>query len=693
MKPIGWSNDFVALEGAAPALPQIQQVDGGRAQWIVVLWYGGVAPGIAAWVFDRDEFFARLKATRIPYQPGTQATLAEVFALRELACSTVLTGGPRPTVDVRPGRRSTTPLRTGERYVDLSTIVGDESDYEEVHAVGAPGMAVGKPGRASRFAPRAALRRAPPVTRGRPASMSPPPPPHRTRGAAPAPAPPIARATADEGTTPTRYPSIEPQGDVQAGLPISLVVDLLREESATTFGAAMFPEQAADWQAFPVEVALQSPDIDFDANGLATLTVRRNAASIAATVTGRVHTGLPPGHAIDVTARFLYGTRHCGKAARRLVVHGLPMPAPPADPGEVAVQVDRDAAQPDLTIYITLLDKTAPGRLQWLMVFRSFPGCPANIVGNLDLGHKPEVEATQLFNQFAKLQRGAHRESIEGFGELLWDKSPPQFQAIYWALCDRLMRTLAIQFVSDDPHLPWELMKPYRDGEQHEPIALRHAVGRWIVRRAGHMPNRLPKGKLLAMAPHYGIGLELPLAEAAAQALVDKLGAQRLPGTRKDLLALLETPPPDPVALLYFNGHGAFAADAAGISRLKLEDAGELTALEVGRQKVRLGERDGTLVFLNACEVGATGSVLGNVGGWADAFLGRRFGALIAPLWAIDEEDASLVTTELMDAIVTRRQPIGEALRDLRVKHGAVSPTFYSYLLYGDVTARMGTAS
>ena len=119
---------------------------------------------------------------------------------------------------------------------------------------------------------------------------------------------------------------------MQAGLPVSLVVDLLREESATTFGAAMFPEQAADWQAFPVEVALQSPDIDFDANGLATLTVRRNAASIAATVTGRVHTGLPPGHAIDVTARFLYGTRHCGKAARRLVVDGLPMPAPPADP-------------------------------------------------------------------------------------------------------------------------------------------------------------------------------------------------------------------------------------------------------------------------------------------------------------------------------------------------------------------------
>jgi len=35
---------------------------------------------------------------------------------------------------------------------------------------------------------------------------------------------------------------------------------------------------------------------------------------------------------------------------------------------------------------------------------------------------------------------------------------------------------------------------------------------------------------------------------------------------------------------------------------------------------------------------------------------------------------------------------MGAALRDLRSRHGAVSPTFYSYLLYGDVTARLGTA-
>jgi hypothetical protein len=48
-----------------------------------------------------------------------------------------------------------------------------------------------------------------------------------------------------------------------------------------------------------------------------------------------------------------------------------------------------------------------------------------------------------------------------------------------------------------------------------------------------------------------------------------------------------------------------------------------------------------------------------------------------------------VVAAELLEGIVQRREPIGEVLRALRVKHGDVSPTFYSYLYYGDVTARL----
>ena len=88
-------------------------------------------------------------------------------------------------------------------------------------------------------------------------------------------------------------------------------------------------------------------------------------------------------------------------------------------------------------------------------------------------------------------------------------------------------------------------------------------------------------------------------------------------------------------------------------SNIKLED-GELAASEIERPEVRLGRACRTLVFFNACEVGAAGAVFGEVGGWADAFLGRQFGGFIAPLWSVDDEDAGVVAIELLERIGRR---------------------------------------
>jgi hypothetical protein len=47
------------------------------------------------------------------------------------------------------------------------------------------------------------------------------------------------------------------------------------------------------------------------------------------------------------------------------------------------------------------------------------------------------------------------------------------------------------------------------------------------------------------------------------------------------------------------------------------------------------------------------------------------------------------VSSELLEGILTRREPVGAVLRAIREKYGASSPTFFSYLYYGDVTARL----
>jgi hypothetical protein len=81
------------------------------------------------------------------------------------------------------------------------------------------------------------------------------------------------------------------------------------------------------------------------------------------------------------------------------------------------------------------------------------------------------------------------------------------------------------------------------------------------------------------------------------------------------------------------------------------------------------------------------------VGGWAEAFTRRKFGGFFAPLWPVADEDAATVISELVDAVWSKSQPVGESLRAIRERHGGRSPTFLSYLYYGDVTAKMAQAT
>ncbi len=700
---IRWSTDFFVIEGERAAVDALTRIDACTARWIVVVRTNGGY----RYVFRRDELFARLRLTKIPYDPASSVTLVEVLDLHETQSSTSVSDSAQlapPDLSWRWGETSPSVLRYVEvvpQGVQVLAVGGDDVDPpHQTRAMppqpSAPRVEEPTPSGGDFYDQREASRSFD-LTMPAPsqAARAFPDIPDIAVGVGVAAAPPPAPA--DEGKTPHRYPSIEPEALLAAGAAVSLCVDLLRDEApATSGGALALGEQAADWQTLELGVTVVSSAIDFDKSGRGKVTIRRNADSVAAHISGVVLADVVAGTEIEVHAQFWDRTRCCGSAVRRLVVGAAGAAAAAAQPSadlKGSMRVEPLAQAPDLTVFISLFDPAAPGRLHWRMVTEAFDGLPPKLDGIIDLGQDPAAEAAAMFKQFANLERGKHRARIEGFGERLWDRAPTAFRDVYWALNDHHQRPLTIQFVSDDPHLPWELMRPFRAGETHPPLALRHAVARWIGRWHGYMRNSLSAGRLVTVAPKYkSASMQLSLAESTAASLVSQLGAEALEGTLKCLQALLETPTGKPIALLYFTGHGAFSADAVSASAIKLQD-GNMTVDEVARREVTLGERDGTLVFFNACEVGATGNALGSVGGWADAFLSRHFRAFIAPLWAIDEEDAAQVTQELMRRIVTDRAPVGAALRDLRAKYGDVSPTFYSYLLYGDVTARLDAAA
>jgi CHAT domain-containing protein len=277
----------------------------------------------------------------------------------------------------------------------------------------------------------------------------------------------------------------------------------------------------------------------------------------------------------------------------------------------------------------------------------------------------------------------------------LWELAPPAFHDAYWTMRGALGDGYTIQFITDEPYIPWELMRPVRAGELTRLLAETHPVARGLLKYPDRLRPVLPLyGEILTVAPDYAKRVTSPLPPLVAAGeesamLQARFGAQPIaPASARRIIATFADARKKPVRLLHFAGHGRFETPADS-SHLACED-GDVSIHHVRSQDTRLGENYKTFVILNACELGATGDVLGEVGGWAEAFAYRNFSGFIAPLWAVFDDHAKLAMQTFFEAILVNGKPVGEALRDVRAAYGPHSPTFLSYVYYGDVNARFG---
>ncbi|CAN5738894.1 hypothetical protein BH23GEM9_BH23GEM9_32130 [soil metagenome] len=678
-----WSHDLIVVRGDDPVRDALDLLATTTAAWVVVVLDG------RAYAFREVELTYSPALQEYRNDHSKQGTLASALGLREDQRSTTTRQRDQlPSLEGDVGARETV-----QRHVLLD-------DRGEPVAV-MPEALEESSGSAPRRRTMRSPRRAPaPAARETPRMTTPP------DDEAPGEAsddtasgerssPPSGdgpAADGDEGTSPVRFPDIEADTALTAGQSVTLTVDLLRHESTRTMGGALaIGDLPVDWETLPIDVQLISNHIAFENGGKDTVTIRRNADSEAAPIRGVVSPNAAAGSVITVNAVFMHNARFCGTALR-MFTEGAPPEADVAsrDTTAAGIHVERNALPPDLTVHVMVPEPSAPGKLLWLMQPRDlFDELPASLEGRTDVGLSAQVFAATLFKEFAQLDRGRHERRLQGFGDRLWKKAPSEFRDTYWAMWDRYQRPLTIQFVSSEAHIPWELMRPGRDGEVQPLLAVQHPVARWIGSHRSLMRQQLPAGSLFSIVPRYrNAAARLKRAEAESAMLRDVFNATDVPATYENVMNLLESQPTDAVAFLHFAGHGTFDSASVDSSTIKLED-GSLAVDEVAREEVRLGAACRTIVFLNACEVGATGSALGTVGGWADAFIGRRFGGFIAPLWAVDDEDAGTVSRELLNGVLIDGAPIGEVLRSIRESHGAVSPTFVSYLFYGDVNARI----
>ena len=148
---------------------------------------------------------------------------------------------------------------------------------------------------------------------------------------------------------------------------------------------------------------------------------------------------------------------------------------------------------------------------------------------------------------------------------------------------------------------------------------------------------------------------------------------------------------------LHYAGHARFDTNSPNLSGLQLKDS-VLTA-----EKIRLLNKGGSLVFLNACESGTVARedkaqhvsyLLNNpepVVGLASAFVYSGALGCVGSLWPVYDRPAAELAVRFYRNVLSG-EPTGEALRRAREEIRAAYPrenTWAGYVLYGDPTFRL----
>ncbi len=261
------------------------------------------------------------------------------------------------------------------------------------------------------------------------------------------------------------------------------------------------------------------------------------------------------------------------------------------------------------------------------------------------------------------------------------------------------VRTL--QITSDEPWIPWELVRPYDASDPANVIdddflCARFQMTRWLAGRgqgSGKIEIRraacVEAGQALSTAP-------LQYAQAEKDYLIQLMtscgGVEDLspdPATGAAVDALLDA---GDIDLWHFAAHGNVDFDHPNESVVILADRRGLRPEDIHGPRQTHIARDKPLVFLNACRVGQQSWSLTQLGGWVQACVGRsRCGAFVGPLWSVNDWLAYEFARTFYDAL-QQGEIMGQAARTARERIRGLAPhnpTWLAYSVYAHPNARV----
>jgi hypothetical protein len=371
----------------------------------------------------------------------------------------------------------------------------------------------------------------------------------------------------------------------------------------------------------------------------------------------------------------------------------------------------------DLTIVIQLGDCDDDSRFTWSAASPHVEVSLPEETGGHALGSSAQKFLEELVAEASSTEDPLDLfTSLEGRGRAVIAPLIPEFVK---AAIRQVAHAVApvpptVLILSQDPYVPWELavLDPALPGWPADAspfLGSQAVVGRWVL-TPSPPPAIDPPLRLVVHDEAVVSGVydgvpgwqKLESAELEAANLRRRWpGAHPVEARLPEVLRCLKGSPG--ADIIHFALHGEFSTETA---RQGLVLIGTVKGHPDQRQAVFLKpfhvsagrlER-APLVFLNACQVGASRLVLGNYSGMAGAFVGAGASAVVAPLWSVDDQAASDFALAFYTRVLDGGESPAEVLRSLRaqvtestvVDNEPGSPgTHLAYQLFGHPNLRL----
>lgn len=361
--------------------------------------------------------------------------------------------------------------------------------------------------------------------------------------------------------------------------------------------------------------------------------------------------------------------------------------APPADL-ELLVQTQREGSQTRLSYTLHSPRGVVPF-VHWQVAGPAFAGSPEDLHRGLihqieKLAEGREADGTLVLAQ--DLER-----HLAGLGRELWDRLFNEEMRLAYRRFRNAARTLLI--ISDEPWIPWEMIKPYDDDGENplddKFLAEQFELTRWLAGK------RIAAGELAVRQLAFVPG-DLPLAPDERKLVVgladSHTGLQDVSPASPSVEALVDLLGKGGVGLVHFAAHGTFdpaAPDQAGIA---LADGSVFRPSHLHGPTQTQVSKDRPLVFLNVCSSGRQAWSWTGLGGWADRWVRAcGCGAFLGPQWKVQDDAAFAFAQGLYDALAAG-EGLGRAVQEARREaRNAVpgDPSWLAYTAYGHPHARV----